>query len=78
MNWTFTSEKKARQGVEAGDYYMAVVIPGNFSEHAATVFDEHPEKMELDYYTNPGMNYTAGQISEQAAEGIYEEIAQTA
>ncbi|WP_245960967.1 YhgE/Pip domain-containing protein [Sinobaca qinghaiensis] len=75
LNWTFTSEKQARQGVKDGDYYMAVVIPGNFSEHAATVFDEHPEKMELDYYTNPGMNYTAGQISEQAAEGLYEEIA---
>lgn len=75
LDWIFTSEEKARQGVEDGEYYMAVVIPENFSGNAATVFDEQPEKMELDYYTNPGLNYTAGQISEQAAEGLYEEIA---
>ena len=31
LGWQFVSEEKAKEGVQAGDYYAAIVIPENFS-----------------------------------------------
>lgn len=28
LGWQFVSEEKAKEGVQAGDYYAAIVIPG--------------------------------------------------
>ena len=52
LGWTFTSEKKAKEGVKSGDYYAAIVIPEDFSESLVSILSGDLKKPELDYYIN--------------------------
>lgn len=70
FKWEFTTDKKAMEGLKNEDYYMVIELPAGFSQHASTLLEEHPEKMELDYYTNAGKNYTGSQISASAIKDI--------
>lgn len=60
----------AARGLAAGDYYMVITIPQDFSANAATLTDPQPRKMELNYETNPGTNYIASKLSESAMKEI--------
>ncbi|MCM2677271.1 YhgE/Pip domain-containing protein [Alkalicoccobacillus plakortidis] len=77
LDWHMPNRDEAMEGLENGDYYMVVVIPDTFSEHASTVLDDHPQKMNLEYYTSGGQNYIAQKISESAAKELNQEIAET-
>lgn len=56
---------------------MIITIPENFSKNATTLLDEQPEKMILQYTTNPGSNYIASKMDDSAIEKIKEEVSQT-
>ncbi len=70
LNFTFTDEASAEQGLRDGSYYMVVIIPEDFSYKASTVTTSSPEKMELIYETNPATNYVAMKLSESAMTKI--------
>lgn len=71
----------AQEGLKNGTYYMVVTIPKNFSANAATLMEDEPKKMVLEYQTNPGKNYIAMKMSESALKeikrNITEEITRT-
>ena len=67
-------KERARQGLKDGSYYMVITIPEDFSANAATLTREKPEKMELSYETNPGINYIASKMSETAMEKIQSSV----
>jgi putative membrane protein len=75
FGWRFVSEKEAKKGLEGQKYYIAVIIPENFSENATTLQDEHPKPMRLVYMPNEGFNFLAAQIGDSAVEKIKEEVA---
>lgn len=75
LDFHFVSSKEAEEGIEDGDYYMVITIPENFSKNASTLMDEKPEKMVLEYSTNPGSNYIASKLSETAFARIKNEVA---
>lgn len=66
LDWHFVSSKKANQGLKNRKYYMIVKIPKTFSKNAASVLDTDPEKMDLTYETNGGLNFLGQVISENA------------
>lgn len=70
LQFHFVNAAVAEKGLEEGTYYMVITIPENFSAHAATLLDEHPQKMELQYETNPGTNYIASKMSDSALEKV--------
>ncbi|MFE4714384.1 YhgE/Pip family protein [Paenibacillus sp. NPDC056722] len=70
FKWVFTTERKAMEGLKNEDYYMVIELPSQFSQHASSLLGEHPEKMELNYYTNAGKNYSGSQISSSAIKDI--------
>lgn len=74
--FNFVDQETAARGLKNGTYYMVITIPENFSENASTVMDEEPQKMELDYDTNPGTNYIASKMSETAMEKIKNSVAE--
>ncbi|MFF3024387.1 YhgE/Pip family protein [Gottfriedia sp. NPDC057948] len=74
FKWTFTNRKEAFKGLKNEDYYMVVEIPNDFSQNGSTLLDEHPSKMGLRYYTNPGKNYTASTIATSGMSKINEKI----
>ena len=77
LDFHFVSSKEAKDGLKNGTYYMVITIPEDFSANASTVLDEHPQKMELDYETNPGTNYIASKLSETALNKIRTSVADT-
>ncbi len=70
LQFHFVNAAAAEKGLEEGAYYMVITIPEDFSAHAATLLDEHPQKMELLYETNPGTNYIASKMSDSALEKV--------
>lgn len=64
----------AKQGLENGTYYMIVTIPKDFSANAATLMDDEPQQMVLNYETNPGKNYIATKLSQSAIKEIRNNI----
>ena len=74
MNFHFVNVQEAMSGLENGDYYMVVTIPSNFSYCATTLLADEPEKMVLNYTTNPGTNYIASKMDDSAIEKIKSEV----
>jgi putative membrane protein len=70
LDFQFPSEKEAERGLKDGMYYMVITIPEDFSAHAASLTDTYPQKMILNYETNPGTNYIASKMSESAMKEL--------
>lgn len=77
LDWHFVSAKKAQEGLKDRKYYMIVKIPKNFSENAASVLDTDPEKMELTYETNGGLNFLGEVISENAMTQLKAKVSES-
>lgn len=76
LAFNFVDSETALRGLENGTYYMVITIPEDFSAKAATVLDDNPQKMELQYATNPGTNYIASKMSETALTKLKESVAE--
>lgn len=74
--FNFVGKEAAERGLKNGTYYMVITIPENFSKNASTLMDKKPEKMVLDYDTNPGTNYIASKMSETAMEKVKNSVAE--
>ncbi|MEG0737189.1 MAG: YhgE/Pip family protein, partial [Longicatena sp.] len=77
MDFQFVKEGVAKKGLEDGTYYMVITIPEKFSYNATTLLNQDPEKMVLEYATNPGTNYIASKMDETAIRTIQENISKT-
>nr|WP_279664023.1 YhgE/Pip domain-containing protein [Ectobacillus ponti] len=75
FQWHIVSDEQAKQGLKGQKYYMVIRIPENFSANAATLTEEHPKHLELEYMPNKAYNFLAAQISSSAVEKIKEEVA---
>ncbi len=74
LAFNFVDSETAAQGLKNGTFYMVITIPEDFSQKATTLMDQTPEKMHLDYETNPGTNYIASKMSDTALQKIEESI----
>lgn len=71
MKWVITEKDDAMQGVERSEYYGAIIIPDNFSQHLTTIFDDvKPQKPTFDFYVNNKKNPIAPIIVSKAAGTI--------
>ena len=67
LGWQFVSEEKAKEGVQAGDYYAAIVIPENFSSSLVSILSGDLKRPKLDYYVNEKKNAIAPKITDTGA-----------
>lgn len=74
LAFNFVDSEVANLGLKNGTYYMVITIPEDFSLNASSLMDEKPQKMELQYATNPGTNYIASKMSESAVAKIKDSI----
>ncbi|WP_028042691.1 YhgE/Pip domain-containing protein [Candidatus Stoquefichus massiliensis] len=74
MDFHFVNEKNAMDGLENGEYYMIITIPEDFSKNATTLLDNQPQKMIINYTTNPGTNYIASKMDDSAIAKIKAEV----
>ncbi len=74
LKFNFVDEQVALDGLENGTYYMVLVVPDNFSYNSTTLTSDNPQKMQLEYYVNPGTNYIASKFGESGVKSIKESI----
>jgi len=74
MKWIFTDKDSALEGVNASDYYGAIIIPENFSYDLTTITNStNPTKPTFDFYINEKKNPIAPIIASKAANAIQNE-----
>ena len=57
LGWTFADKDEAIDGVKAGKYYAAIVIPSDFSASFLSILDKGELRFPtLDYYVNEKLN----------------------
>ncbi len=74
FDWVFVNEEKAISGVEASEYYAAIVIPRNFSSSLMTYLTDEASYPDVVYYTNQKENPIAPIITQKGADAIQENI----
>lgn len=77
LDWRFVGEDEAIEGVRSGEYYAAVVIPGDFSSRMMTVFSSDAEHAEIVYYENQKANAIAPRVTDKAASTVRQQIDET-
>jgi putative membrane protein len=74
LDWIFTNEEKAIEGVKSGEYYAAIVIPKDFSANMMSIFSSDVQKAEIQYYANDKENAIAPKVTDKGATGIQKQI----
>ena len=66
LDFHFTSQQKAQEGLKNGKYYMIITLPKNLSKKAVTILSNHPEKATIHYQTSKGHNFTSSKMGQSA------------
>ena len=77
LGWVFTSSEKAKEGVESGEYYAAIVIPKDFSADLISMLTGEFDQPQLLYYVNEKKNAIAPKVTDTGAQTIEEQINET-
>ncbi len=78
VKWVFLdTEEEAREGVEAGKYYAAIVITEKFTYSMYNVFSDDFENPSLIYYQNQKSNAIATKITDTVAGTLQNTINET-
>ena len=77
IDWVIVdSEKQAKDGVYAGDYYAAVVIDKDFTYKMYHMLTEWTGKPSITYYENAKKNAVATKITDTAVESLKRTISE--
>lgn len=74
MDWEFVDEQDAVEGVRAGRYYAAVVIPESFSRDMMTFYSDDMQHAGIVYYSNEKKNAIAPKVTGQGADQISNQV----
>lgn len=75
MGWVFVDDAQtALDGVYAGDYYAALVIPAEFTGDFVSILEGDLRHPQIQYYENEKKNAIAPKITNKAKTAVQEEI----
>ena len=75
IGWVFLdSDKEAINGVYAGDYYAALVVPEDFTTHVLSFMSGDLTNPKLHYYENEKKNAIAPKITGKAKTAVQEQV----
>ena len=75
MGWVFLEDQEtALDGVYAGDYYAALVVPEEFTADFVSLLDGELEHPQIQYYENEKKNAIAPKITSKAKTAVQEQI----
>ena len=78
LGWTIVdSEEEAREGVESGEYYAALVIPSDFSEGMLSMLSGEFHQPKLTYYVNEKKSAVAVKVTDTGANTVEEQVNET-
>lgn len=75
MGWVFVDDAQtALDGVNAGDYYAALILPPEFTGDFVSILEGDLRHPEIQYYENEKKNAIAPKITGKAKTAVQEEI----
>lgn len=74
FQWKFVSREQAESGLKDNTYYMAIIVPEDFSAKATTLLDSDPQPAKIIFEPNEGYNFLAGQIGGSAVKDIKSKV----
>ncbi|MBU3875194.1 YhgE/Pip domain-containing protein [Faecalicatena sp. AGMB00832] len=74
LDWTFTNQEKALDGVKSGKYYAAIVIPEDFSKNMMSLFSKNVTNPKITYYSNAKENAIAPKVTDKGASAIQTQV----
>lgn len=74
IGWQFMDRYDALQGVQAGDYYAAIIIPQDFSENMVSVLKGDIHRPTIEYYINEKKNAIAPKITDKGVSAVQQEV----
>jgi len=74
FDFRFVDKNEAQAGLKDNKYYMAIEVPENFSESAATLTSDKPSPAEIVFMPNESSNFLASQIGNNAVEKMKAEL----
>lgn len=75
FQWEKTTEQQAHDGVAAGDYSFALVVPRDFSAALLSPGDFEPRQAQLGVITNDANNYLVSTIADRVASEVQRAVA---
>ncbi|NTU89081.1 MAG: YhgE/Pip domain-containing protein [Actinobacteria bacterium] len=70
LQWNFVSADEAGKGIAAGDYYIMLTIPKDFSRNIASATTDTPTQALVEIEYNQSLNMIASQIGESVFEQV--------
>ena len=78
MGWCFVNTREeAMDGLYAGDYYAALIVPSDFTKDFLSILDGDLIHPEVEYYENEKKNAIAPKITGKAKTAVQEQINST-
>ena len=74
FNWQFVDRETGLNGLNTGEYYAAIVIPGNFSEDILSIETSNPHAASMEYISNDKLNPVAPRITNAGVDAIQAKI----
>lgn len=74
LGWTFVSSEEAVQGVYAGTYFAAIIIPPHFSADMVGAARGEASAPQLQYYVNEEQNAVAPKITDAGASEVERQV----
>ncbi|KFI92314.1 putative phage infection protein [Bifidobacterium saguini DSM 23967] len=74
LGWRFVNEEQAKNGVESGEYYAAIIIPKDFSADLTSVLQGKFTRPELTFYVNEKVNTLAPRVTQSGANALEQQI----
>ncbi len=78
MGWCFVdTREEAMDGLYAGDYYAALIVPKDFTKNFLSILDGELVHPEVEYYENEKKNAIAPKITSKAKTAVQDQINST-
>lgn len=74
FNWTFVDDDEARDGVNNGTYYAAIIIPSNFTKNILSINSQNPTQASMEYLVNDKSSPLASRLSDSAAKSVQSKV----
>lgn len=77
IGWVITDEADARDGVDSGRYYAAIIVPKEFSRDLLGMLDPSTPRAKLIYLDNQKENAIASIVTDKATTAVQTQIDET-
>ncbi|MFS0871615.1 YhgE/Pip family protein [Paenibacillus xylanilyticus] len=74
LGWTFVNQTEGNRGVQTGEYYASLLIPGDFSSKITGIVDGKLDRPEVIYTVNEKVNAIAPKITGSGVSAITTQI----